>query len=173
MSVKSKFGSTGAAIEALGLPIKPDFHLAGNRYWEAMDRIAELESELAEKNEVLDKIDEITKALEPKIDNAAFKVDVLVDELASLREKNLEWEQSFELYHNAVKRGTGLWKLAPGHDPEVHPDIGKLVEWMVDHLETYRELLLAMVTRNPRLDPVWLQQFARKELAKMRKKKRC
>ena len=42
-----------------------------------------------------------------------------------------DWEQSFDLYNGAIRRGTKLWHDRGG-DPDVWPDTGKLVAWILD-----------------------------------------
>lgn len=111
--------------------------------------VAKMEDELKQKNDFLDKIDEATKSIEPKIENLAFKVTVLVDEINHLREKNQLWNQSFELYDSAMRRGTKLWQGVTEH--EHWPDAAKLTAWMVERielLEKHREIQERLIDAN-------------------------
>lgn len=48
-----------------------------------------------------------------------------------------DWEASFNLYDNAMRRATKMWQEASGHDevPRVWPDGAKLMAWMLDKMD--------------------------------------
>lgn len=51
--------------------------------------------------------------------------------IAELEEELREWEQSFDMYHDAVQRGTKIWQEATGR-VEILPDLAELVAWLLN-----------------------------------------
>lgn len=56
--------------------------------------------------------------------------DALETQLREVRAHNAELERLFELQQTRVKEATKLWQEA--HSPDVLPDLGKLVEWLLE-----------------------------------------
>ena len=50
--------------------------------------------------------------------------------IARLEQQLVEWQQSFDLYDDAIRRGTALWREATGRR-DVLPDTAKLVAWLL------------------------------------------
>lgn len=63
--------------------------------------------------------------------NAALRAEV-----AELRAKNEEWEQSFELFHKAIIRGDAMFQEKhPEYKKQLrHPSTDKLVCWLLEQL---------------------------------------
>ncbi len=59
--------------------------------------------------------------------------EILEEELGPVEaaERIAELEESFDLYYDAIQRGTKLWQKATGLH-EVLPDTGELVAWLLD-----------------------------------------
>ena len=51
-----------------------------------------------------------------------------------------EWEQSFDLYDAAMRRGTKMWQDATG-DRHTFPDTAKLVAWLLAQLADAKDLI--------------------------------
>ena len=49
-----------------------------------------------------------------------------------------EFKASFDLYDNAIRRGTAMWRKATGRD-DVLPDTAKLVAWLLARIEALEE----------------------------------
>lgn len=60
-------------------------------------------------------------------------IRALLDELE-------EWEESFELYDNAMRRGTKMWQNASGNPYKVWPDGAVLIAWLMERLEEYETI---------------------------------
>ena len=53
------------------------------------------------------------------------------EEFETMMRDDVEWQKSFDLYHDAIRRGTKLWQGATGLT-QVLPDTAKLVAWLLD-----------------------------------------
>ncbi len=56
-------------------------------------------------------------------------------QITALKEKNKELEALFDLQHTRVLTATKLWQKAH-KQPRVHPDLGKLVEWLLSQMQS-------------------------------------
>lgn len=72
-----------------------------------------------------------------RVINEAIRICNEGDEIiAELKTKNEEWEASFKLYYDAMRRGTKMWQDATGK-VRIWPDAAELVAWILhqfDHL---------------------------------------
>lgn len=78
--------------------------------------------------------------------------------IAELEAKNEEWEASFKLYNNAMRRGTKIWQDATRRT-RIWPDAAQLVAWLIqrcDQLEKitkeYAEALSRIIVLEEDLD---------------------
>lgn len=60
-----------------------------------------------------------------------------VPRLEAAEQEIKDWEESFDLYHEAEMRGIDYWrKNNPDAEERVWPDKGKLTAWLLDQLAT-------------------------------------
>lgn len=69
-----------------------------------------------------------------------------------------EWETSFALYHDAMRRGTDAWRAKTGNT-EVMPDTAKLVEFLLDERDVDRAALAAIMDLSDRAEALGLVSF--------------
>jgi len=63
----------------------------------------------------------------------------LLDWSDKIKEQIEEYDASFELYDQAVRRGTRDWQAVPENLSTVWPGTAELVAWMADEIATLRE----------------------------------
>ncbi|KKL50327.1 hypothetical protein LCGC14_2306640 [marine sediment metagenome] len=63
----------------------------------------------------------------------------LLDWSDKIKEQIEEYDASFELYDQAVRRGTRDWQAVPENLSTVWPGTAELVAWMADEIDTLRE----------------------------------
>lgn len=56
-------------------------------------------------------------------------------EVRKMEKAKVEYDASFELYDNAVRRGTVKWQQVPDHPSNIWPDVAKLVDWMATRMD--------------------------------------
>jgi hypothetical protein len=66
-----------------------------------------------------------------KLDGEEGLAAATMREMCRLTIEDAEWEKIFDLYHDAIQRGTKLWQEATGR-VEVLPDTAELVAWLLD-----------------------------------------
>lgn len=66
----------------------------------------------------------------------------------ALQEEVADWEQSFELFDKAMKRGTKMWHEANPSKAGILPDTGSLVCWLIGELDRVKSQSQAEVSRS-------------------------
>lgn len=69
---------------------------------------------------------------------------------------NDEWDLSFKLFHNAIQRGTNMWREAHPESKIRHeiPSTDKLIMWLLEELEKGRKAIEALESFKNLLDAV-------------------
>ncbi len=87
--------------------------------------------------------DKTIAKLERKLKDVTLDGDMFSKGWDEALAKNKEWEASFKLYDDAMRRGIKLWQVATGKT-EVWPDAAKLTAWLlhrIDQLKIERDNL--------------------------------
>ncbi len=63
----------------------------------------------------------------------------LLEHYIALEAEVEEWRESFELYDDAMRRGTRMWQQA-NDSPHIWPDGAKLIEWLMTQLERFKSI---------------------------------
>jgi hypothetical protein len=64
-------------------------------------------------------------------------LDAIRARMQELERERDEHDASFNLYDRAIRRGTEAWHAAGG-DPDVWPDVGALVKWILEERDILR-----------------------------------
>lgn len=94
-------------------------HLRKEEKMDSIERIKEIN----DLNDALIAMEDLDKALAAK-----------ETELSAEREKVREWELDFRLYHNAIRRGTAMYREAHPGTELMLPSTDKLVCWLIEQL---------------------------------------
>ena len=89
-----------------------------------------------------------------KVINDAIRICTIGDEtIAELKTKNEEWEASFKLYDDAMRRGIKIWQDATKRT-RIWPDAAQLTAWLIqrcDQLEKITKEYAEALQRNQHL----------------------
>lgn len=99
---------------------------------------------------------------DPKNDIPAWAVKIL----EKLKDQVADFEASFKLYYDAIRRGTKKWH-EDGNPREIDPDTAKLVAWMVDRIDKLEDVVaeqrITIVALEDAISEVWQERVRKLE----------